>query len=316
MLGVNAMKKWKLLTPRVFWRGSLWVQKTEGSKRLSHMETQEKGTPHRGTMTLENPEEGAGLTSSGDSQRTRVNRHSVFGSHTFRAQWLVSNLLKSLLLAKYKLGGWRDNKAGWNTGSATEQCVSSKTNKACTQKALPLFRAVNKKVARSFHKLANAVNWGGSKKGCRFRVFSTRLVLSLKAWCCKQEQKLLVGKAYVMTPAEEELCSVISKPQLQPQASGVNIPTIRHFVSTWPNASKWFEKVLNTKFSKNVFPQKGNKSQDCILWIYMSISSAGKESACNAGDQGSIPGLGRSPGEGNGNPFQYSFLENPKDRGA
>ena len=45
----------------------------------------------------------------------------------------------------------------------------------------------------------------------------------------------------------------------------------------------------------------------------------GKESACNAGDTGdvgSIPGLGRSPGEGHGNPFQYSCLENPMDRGA
>ena len=41
-----------------------------------------------------------------------------------------------------------------------------------------------------------------------------------------------------------------------------------------------------------------------------------KESACNAGDPGSIHGLGRSPGEGNGNPFQYSYLENPMDRGA
>ena len=36
-----------------------------------------------------------------------------------------------------------------------------------------------------------------------------------------------------------------------------------------------------------------------------------KESACNTGDMGSIPGSGRSPGEGNGNPFQYSCLENP-----
>ena len=41
-----------------------------------------------------------------------------------------------------------------------------------------------------------------------------------------------------------------------------------------------------------------------------------KASACNAGDLGLIPGLERSPGEGNGNPLQYSFLENPKDRGA
>ena len=41
--------------------------------------------------------------------------------------------------------------------------------------------------------------------------------------------------------------------------------------------------------------------------------SKGKASACNAGDLGSIPGLGRSPGEGNGNPLQYSCLENPMD---
>ena len=42
----------------------------------------------------------------------------------------------------------------------------------------------------------------------------------------------------------------------------------------------------------------------------------GKASACNAGDPGSIPGLGKSPGEGNGNPFQHSCLENPMDGGA
>ena len=41
-----------------------------------------------------------------------------------------------------------------------------------------------------------------------------------------------------------------------------------------------------------------------------------KESACNAGDLGSIPGSGRSPGEGNGNPLQYSCLETPMDGGA
>ena len=42
----------------------------------------------------------------------------------------------------------------------------------------------------------------------------------------------------------------------------------------------------------------------------------GKVSAYNVGDLGLIPGLGRSPGEGNGNPLQYSCLENPMDRGA
>ena len=44
--------------------------------------------------------------------------------------------------------------------------------------------------------------------------------------------------------------------------------------------------------------------------------SDGKESAQSAGDPGLIPGLGRSPGEGNGNPSQYSCLENSMDRGA
>ena len=44
--------------------------------------------------------------------------------------------------------------------------------------------------------------------------------------------------------------------------------------------------------------------------------SNGKASACNAGDPGLSPGSGRSPGEGNGNPLQYSYLENPMDRGA
>ena len=44
-----------------------------------------------------------------------------------------------------------------------------------------------------------------------------------------------------------------------------------------------------------------------------ACSSDSKESACSAGDPGSIPGLGRSPGEGNGNPLQYSCLENSMD---
>ena len=47
-----------------------------------------------------------------------------------------------------------------------------------------------------------------------------------------------------------------------------------------------------------------------LLWL------SGKESACSAGDAGSIPWSGRSPGEGNGNLFQYSWLGNPVDRGA
>ena len=48
----------------------------------------------------------------------------------------------------------------------------------------------------------------------------------------------------------------------------------------------------------------------------ISDGSEGKVSVCNAGDPGSIPGLGRSPGKGNGNPLQNSCLEYPMDQGA
>ena len=48
----------------------------------------------------------------------------------------------------------------------------------------------------------------------------------------------------------------------------------------------------------------------------MSMAQMGKDSACNVGDLGSIPGLGKSLGEGDGNPLRYSCLENPMDRGA
>ena len=50
--------------------------------------------------------------------------------------------------------------------------------------------------------------------------------------------------------------------------------------------------------------------------ICRPYGGSGKESACNVGDLGSIPGSGRSPGGGNGNPLQYSCQENPMDSGA
>ena len=55
-----------------------------------------------------------------------------------------------------------------------------------------------------------------------------------------------------------------------------------------------------------------------IPWWLSQVKdlSAMQEEACSTGDRGSIPGSGRSPGEGNGNPLQYSCLENPTDRGA
>ena len=70
-------------------------------------------------------------------------------------------------------------------------------------------------------------------------------------------------------------------------------------------------------------PLQHHCSKASILWrsAFFIIqlfpgSSDGKVSACNAADVGSIPGLGRSPGEGNGNPLQYSCLENSMDEGG
>ena len=54
----------------------------------------------------------------------------------------------------------------------------------------------------------------------------------------------------------------------------------------------------------------------CIYDLIVPGGSEDKASAYNVGDPGSIPGLGRSPGEGNSNPLQYSCLKNPMDRGA
>ena len=73
-----------------------------------------------------------------------------------------------------------------------------------------------------------------------------------------------------------------------------------------------FYKITNQYVSKVSQKNKG------ILSNYQGLpgGSKVKASACNAGDLGLISGSGRSPGEGNGNPLQYSCLENPMDRGA
>ena len=70
----------------------------------------------------------------------------------------------------------------------------------------------------------------------------------------------------------------------------------------------------------NCFLKTMNMIYHFICYNYVCIGFPGgsevKASACNVGDLGSIPGLGRSPGEGNGNPLQYSCLKNPMDGGA
>ena len=67
---------------------------------------------------------------------------------------------------------------------------------------------------------------------------------------------------------------------------------------------------MNTLGSFNL----GGEGHLFFFFLGFPDGSESKESVCSAGDKGSIPGLGRSPGEGNGYPLQYSCLENSKDR--
>ena len=97
------------------------------------------------------------------------------------------------------------------------------------------------------------------------------------------------------------------------------------------SASMWNERncmVVWTFFGIALFWDWNENWPFPVLWPLLSFlnlltywmgfpgSSDGNESACNAGDLGSIPGSGRSPGEGNGNPLQYSWLENSMDTKA
>ena len=72
----------------------------------------------------------------------------------------------------------------------------------------------------------------------------------------------------------------------------------------------------NTIIIIHLFEYFQRNSMHLQAYIGFPCSSVGKEFACNAGHLGSIPGLERSLGEGNGNPLQYSCLENPTERGA
>ena len=82
-------------------------------------------------------------------------------------------------------------------------------------------------------------------------------------------------------------------------------------------ADKW--STLSADIEETFKTQVGFLLSGCcivLLLLGFPGDSDGKEYACQAGDLGSVPGLGRSPGEGNGNPLQYSCLETSMDRGA
>ena len=82
-----------------------------------------------------------------------------------------------------------------------------------------------------------------------------------------------------------------------------------------PMVERWLRckrpmSVMSPALGGEFFTTKAPRETTKLWW------SSGKGSTCQAGDAGMIPGLGRFPGERNGNPLQYSCLENPMERGA
>ena len=90
-------------------------------------------------------------------------------------------------------------------------------------------------------------------------------------------------------------------------------PAVGSFISGWQTARNCPCCLVAKLCLTHCDPMDCSPPDSSIHGI---CSSDGKESACNAGDPGSIPGSGKSPGEGNGNPLQYSCPENPMHRGA
>ena len=89
-------------------------------------------------------------------------------------------------------------------------------------------------------------------------------------------------------------------------------------ITSWQIEGEKMEAVADFIFLGSKITTDSNCSHEikrCLLLIFPG-GSDGKASAYNAGDLGSISGSGRSPREGNGDPLQYSFLENPMDGGA
>ena len=107
-------------------------------------------------------------------------------------------------------------------------------------------------------------------------------------------------KALIAWRSEREYCYSMGL------ALGITTYTLGITRETYQSDKRYYTKTIPTQ----IF----NHGTMCVTGF--PCSSVGKESACNTGDPASIPGLGRSPGEGNGYPLQYSCLENAMDRGA
>ena len=91
----------------------------------------------------------------------------------------------------------------------------------------------------------------------------------------------------------------------------------KNWTDSW--FTMWYKFMLYSKVIQlyiNIYTYTFIYVCVCVYIYIFCGGSDGKKSGCNAGDLDSIPGSGRSPGEGSGNPLQYSCLDNPMNRGA
>ena len=110
--------------------------------------------------------------------------------------------------------------------------------------------------------------------------------------------------------------SIKCPPLLYLNNHATSFSSYRSYNSLQPSSCNILPHVIRTQLpSWSSKQQLAFEKEDERLWGFPG-GSGSKESACNAGPPGQVPGLGRSPGEGNGNPRQYSYLENPTGRGA
>ena len=107
---------------------------------------------------------------------------------------------------------------------------------------------------------------------------------------------------------------------LLPDESYLRIPQVYFKLPTWLSEKICSDSVVchgkNQESRQLWLSLKHIQLLECMASLCFPSGSDGKASVCNAGDSGSIPGLGRSAGEGNGSLLQYSCLENPMDHGA
>ena len=119
----------------------------------------------------------------------------------------------------------------------------------------------------------------------------------------------------LMEESEEELKGLLMKVKEKSEKVGLKLNVQKMKIMASGLITSW---EIDGETVETVSTADGDCSREIKRRLLLSFpgGSDGKASACNVGDPGSIVGSGRSPGEGNGNPLQYSCLENPMDRGA